>query len=34
MLTFVAMLSQGGLTVNGQPAPVRPMATKQDSDRY
>jgi aryl-alcohol dehydrogenase-like predicted oxidoreductase len=34
MLKFVAMFSQGGLTVNGQTAPAWPMAPKQDSDRY
>jgi aryl-alcohol dehydrogenase-like predicted oxidoreductase len=34
MLKFVAMFSQGGLTVNGQTAPVWPMAPKQASDRY
>ena len=34
MLKFVAMFSQGGLTVNGQTAPAWPMAPKQESDRY
>jgi hypothetical protein len=34
MLKFVAMFMQGGITVNGQTAPVWPMAPKQDSDRY
>lgn len=34
MLKFVSMFTQGGLTVNGETAPLWPAAPRGDADRY